>query len=190
MKVLLIDTSDGDGVLKDAIALCSDLLNDENIETEIKYAGNVHPCTSCGKCLKRRRCLFEGVANEINDEADSFDALIVGSEVIYGEITRNAKNFLDCLFRSSNERYAHKIASCILYERKGNSRDAYNKMISYFSYSCMPFVTGRYLNTVCGMDEKDRKEIQILVKNMSWLLKHEGRNDEVPDKLVDFMRGR
>lgn len=188
MKVLLIDTSEEEGILAKALRTCSDLLRQVDIETEIKNVSDVHPCTSCGKCLKRRRCLFDGPVNEINDEADTFDGMIVGSDVIYGEISKQTKDFLNCLFRSCNERYVNKAAGCILYERKGRSEKAIDAMHTYFSYSCMPVVEGACF--VSKMDENDLKEIQMLVDQMILLLKQERKNDVIPDKLVDFMRGR
>lgn len=192
MKVLLINTSEEkDGILEKAMQLCADTLHAKGIETEIIRAADVHPCTSCGKCLKRRRCLYDGIVNEIHDRSDSFDGMIVGTDVIFGDISRQTQNLMRCLFRSCNEKYADKIAASIFYERRGNSADAYSAMNIYYSFACMPVVTGRYLNTVSDMNERDQKEMIALADHMSVLLKGEKKKkDDIPDKLVEFMRGR
>lgn len=198
MKVLLINTSEEEnGILKQGLELCSSFLHEENIETEILNAKNIHPCTGCGKCLKRRRCMWDGAINEIANQSNTFDAMIVGSDVMYGELSKNAIDFMECLFRSSNEKYLGKVGAILLHTYKGYPIDAYNKLNSYYSSSNMPVITNRYYNTIHTLDDFDKNIIHDLSKNMSWLLKcielgkKEGivYSDDV-DKLDEFMKGR
>ena len=64
MKVLFLNTSEEEnGLLSKGIALCCAKLAEAEIEYDVRWVKDVHPCTSCGKCLKRRRCLFDGIIN-------------------------------------------------------------------------------------------------------------------------------
>ena len=199
MKVLFVNTSEEEhGLLEKGILKCSDVLKENGIETEIIWAyEKIRPCTSCGKCLKRRTCLFDGIVNEISEKSDEFDALVVGVDVIFSQPSKPAIDFMNCLFRSCNERYVGKCGAVILSSRNDNTQVAYDRMNHYFSSSCMPVITGRYQNTIVDEDDRSMKEMETLGKNLSWILKciqlgkQEGIiNDIQVDKLDEFMRGR
>lgn len=197
MKVLFLNTSEEEnGLLSKGIALCCAKLAEMDIEYDVRWVKDVHPCTSCGKCLKRRRCLFDGIINELHEHSEEFDALIIGSDVMYSEASKQAIELLKCLFRSNNENYVGKIGGVILASNRRNTEHAYQELNRYFSYSCMPVVSGRYWNTVCD-DEKDKEEMERLAQNLSWLLKcissgkeHGIQNPCFVEKLDAFMLGR
>lgn len=197
MKVLFLNTSEEEnGLLSKGIALCCAKLTEMEIEYDVRWVKDVHPCTSCGKCLKRRRCLFEGIINELHEHSEEFDALIIGSDVMYSEASKQAIELLKCLFRSNNENYVGKIGGVILASNRRNTEHAYQELNRYFSYSCMPVVSGRYWNTVCD-DAKDTEEMERLAQNISWLLKcissgkeHGIQNRCFVEKLDAFMLGR
>ncbi len=201
MKVLMVNTSEeAFGQLHEAMQICREGLIENGIDVEDVWLGSnvIHPCTSCGKCIKRRKCLFDGVVNEIADKSESFNGLIVGADVLFGEIGKQCIDFLNCLFRSANEKYVGKVGAVILSSRKNNTESAYQTLNAYFSASCMPVVTGRYWNTYCLREVgKGTQEMRQLAQNMSWLVKCVGEgkkngieNPCIPDKLDEFMRGR
>ena len=197
MKVLFLNTSEEEnGLLSKGIALCCAKLAEAEIEYDVRWVKDVHPCTSCGKCLKRRKCLFDGIINELHEHSEEFDALIIGSDVMYSEASKQAIELLKCLFRSNNENYVGKIGGVILASNRRNMEHAYQELNRYFSYSCMPVVSGRYWNTVCD-DAKDTEEMERLAQNLSWLLKcissgkeHGIQNPCFVEKLDAFMLGR
>ena len=77
MKVLFLNTSEEEnGLLSKGIALCCAKPAEAEIEYDVRWVKDVHPCTSCGKCLKRRRCLFDGIINELHEHSEEFDALM------------------------------------------------------------------------------------------------------------------
>lgn len=198
MKVLLINTSEEEnGTLQQALQLCSTFLNELNIESEIIHVKDIHACTGCGKCIRRRKCLWPGIVNEIAEVSDTFEGMIVGSDVMYGELSKTSINFMECLFRSANEKFVGKVGASLLHTHKGYSLDAYNQLNSYYSSSCMPVITGRHYNTIHTLDEIDKKEIKDLCMNMCWLLKsiqlgkeNNILSSEEVDKLDEFMKGR
>ncbi len=196
MKVLFVNTSEEEhGLTEKGIFECSKVLEENDIETEILWAyPSIHACTSCGKCLKRRSCIWDGVVNNIAQRKDSFDALVVGVDVIFNEPSKSAIDFMECLFRSCNEAYISKIGAVILSSKNKNTEKAYQRMNAYFSASCMPVMSGRYYNTII---EEDFEEMKVLGKNLSWILKciylgnQQGiKNDILPNKLDEFMKGR
>ncbi len=197
MKVLFVNTSEEEhGLTEKGILECSKVLEENEIETEILWAyPNIHACTSCGKCLKRRTCIFGGVVNVVAQRRDSFDALVVGLDVIFNEPSKSAINFMECLFRSCNEAYISKVGALILSSKNKNTEKAYQRMNTYFSASCMSVVTGRYYNTI--IEDDSMEEMKVLGKNLSWILKciqlgnQQGiKNDWIPKKLDEFMKGR
>ncbi len=199
MKVLFVNTSEEEhGLLEKGILQCCEVLKENGIDTEILWAyPRIKPCTSCGKCLKRRVCIFDGIVNEIADMSDSFDALVVGVDVIFSQPSKPAIDLMNCLFRSCNEKYIGKIGSVILSSRNENTQSVYERMNQYFSSSCMPVITGRHCNTITQDDEKSMKEMKALGNNLSWILKciQLGKQQDVinevqVDKLDEFMRGR
>ena len=201
MRVLMVNTSEeAEGQLHEAMQICANALEANAIDVEQIWIGcdEMHPCTSCGKCLKRRKCLFDGIVNRIAEQSEKYDGLIIGADVLFGEVGKQCIDFLNCLFRSANEKYVGKVGAVLLSSRKANTEKAYQVVNNYFSSSCMPVITGRYWNSYCTSEkEKSVQEMQNLAENMSWLLRciEVGKkngivNDVVPDKLDEFMRGR
>ncbi len=197
MKVLFVNTSEEEhGLTEKGFLECVKVLEENEIESEILWAyPNIHACTSCGKCLKRRVCIFNNVANDIAQKKDTFDALVIGVDVIFNEPSRSAIDFMECLFRSCNEAYVGKVGAVILASKNYNVKKAYQKMNAYFSASCMPVITGRYYNTL--IDEEPMNEMKELGNNLSWILKciqlgkqQEIQNHSIPNKLDEFMKGR
>ena len=197
MKVLFVNTSEEEhGLTEKGILECSKVLKENEIDTDILWAyPSIHACTSCGKCLKRRICIFDGVENDIAKKSASFDALVVGIDVIFNEPSKQAIDFMECLFRSCNEAYASKVGAVILSSKNKNTKKAYQRMNTYFSASCMPVVTGRYYNTI--IEDDYMEEMKALGKNLSWILKciylgnQQGiKNDIFSNKLDEFMKGR
>lgn len=193
MKVLMINASDkSTSTLKYAIQILCDSLESNQIAYEVIQLEQceVHPCTSCGKCLKRRRCIFDGIVNEIADKSDTFDALVIATDVLYGEVNKRCLDFMNCLFRSSNEKYVGKIGGVIL-AAKRNSEKAYHLLNSYFSYAYMPIITGRHMNTIHDVENID--EIRYFGNNVAKILLALKQNplDKIQvDRLDEFMLGR
>lgn len=197
MKVLFVNTSEEEhGLTEKGILECAKVLEENEIDTEILWAyPNIHACTSCGKCLKRRSCIFGGVVNDISKNKALFDAIVVGIDVIFNEPSKQAIDFMECLFRSCNEAYISKVGALILSSQNRNTGKAYQRMNTYFSASCMPVMTGRYYNTI--IEEDSMEEMKVLGNNLSWILKciqlgkQQGiKNDWIPKKLDEFMKGR
>lgn len=195
MKVLVVNASETrNDLLEQAIQWFTDVLTQKDVAYEViaLYKHTVHPCTSCGKCLKKRRCIFDGIVNEIADQSETFDALIVATDVLYGEVNQQCMHFLDCLFRSSSEKYTHKVASVILTSKTRNTKKAYQTINTYFSYAYMPIVTGRYFHTITSLTDEKAKREMLDLGNMVILLMQALQQPPTiqVDKLDEFMLGR
>lgn len=198
-KILLINTSSQkDGVLSLAMERCVSFLKEEGTEGIIfNTEGNVHPCTACGKCIKQRKCIFSDAVNQIASRMKEYDALIIGSDVFYGEPDEQTVFLMQRLFRSAVEKMADKPASVILHARSGKGDHAFNEISSWFHYADMPVITSYNCYTVHNeADEAGMESMHKLAQQMSWLLKSIEAGKEkgitpvcdIPDKITDFTR--
>ena len=198
-KVLFINTSsEKEGVLSHAVDRCVSFLQKEDIDTCVRNTeGKVHACTSCGKCIRQRKCIFEDAVNRIALEIEKSDALIIGSDVFYGEPDEQTVCFLQRLFRSASEKMTGKPASVILHARSGKGDQAFNEICSWFHYADMPVITSFNCYTVHNdEDENGMESMHKLAQQMSWLLKSIEAGKEkgitqvcdIPDKITDFTR--
>lgn len=198
-KVLLINTSsESDGVLEHAMKKCVSFLEQEGIEGIIQNTeGKIHPCTACGKCIKQRKCIFMDQVNEISASMHLYDALIIGSDVFYGEPDEQTVFLMERLFRSAVEQMAQKPASVILHVRNGKGDHAFDQICSWFHYADMPVLTSFNCNAVRNNeDENGMEAMHKLAQQVSWLLKSIEAGKEkgitqpcdIPDKITDFTR--
>lgn len=168
MKVLLINGSRRDnGCTFTALTKVADVLNSNNIETEIFNVG---------------RRIFNGeieaVVSEAAEKVKSADGFVVGTPVYYASPSGEVISFLDRLFNASEGDLRFKPAAAIASCRRAGTVSSLDVLNKYFSFNSMPIVTSRYWNEVHGKNPedvlKDKEGLQILEilgKNMTWLLK-------------------
>ncbi|MDD6258922.1 MAG: NAD(P)H-dependent oxidoreductase [Erysipelotrichaceae bacterium] len=198
MRVLFIDgNGHKDSVLYKGIEKCRDCLNDEQIDSDvISLKEDIHPCTACGKCIKKRRCIFSDAVNEVIDHSDQYDAFIVASDVFFSEPDKKVIEFMNRLFRCGNERMAHKAGAVMLYARSNSYKNAYSMLNDYFYQADMPVITSSDCFCIHEDDDTDMETMHKLAQYMSWMLKSIEAGKEkgliqpmdIPDKITDFTR--
>lgn len=198
MRVLFIDgNGHKDSVLYKGIEKCRDCLNDEQIDSDvISLKEDIHPCTACGKCIKKRRCIFSDAVNEVIDHSDQYDAFIVASDVFFSEPDKKVIEFMNRLFRCGNERMAHKAGAVMLYARNNSYKNAYSMLNDYFYQADMPVITSSDCFCIHEDDDTDMETMHKLAQYMSWMLKSIEAGKEkgliqpmdIPDKITDFTR--
>ena len=203
MKILFINGEKKDnGLIQQAFSLMQKICDENDIEydTVLIDEHHDHPCTACGKCIKRRKCIFEGV-NEIAEKADEYTGLIIGGSVLYGSLNKETVSFMERLMRSANERFTYKAGASLLSVRKGSVKDAYAELNHYLSLSNMVIAGNQDCGALHGSEEGVLSETDVItgttvIENVIWLMKASALAEENKithslnpvEKITDFMR--
>ncbi len=191
-----------------ALKLVLDEIEKEGIETEIIDVGamNVKACLGCGACAKAKNETCVAIKDELNDviqKVKNADGLLLGSPVYYAAVSGNIKSFLDRFFMVcgvNNSMLRHKVGASIVAVRRSGGLPAFNELNQYINYSEMIMPTSNYWNVIHGhtpsevlKDAEGVQIMQVLGKNMAWLLKVIDKTDvkkPVIDKKVwtNFVR--
>jgi len=77
-------------------------------ETQIWYSSEteVRPCKGCLGCVKSGKCVIDDDMQEIYRSLKQADALVLGSPVYMGQMTAQAKTFMDRLFAQITPRFS------------------------------------------------------------------------------------
>ena len=184
MKVLLVNGSPHrDGCTHTALSLVAAELKAAGIETHEFWIGTkpIASCTGCLKCRETNRCIFRDCVDDFLAIASGFDGYVFGSPVHYAGVTGNMKSFMDRAFYSNRTRdpecFRLKPAAAVVSARREGTTATLEQMDKYFEIEQMPIVPSRYWNAVHGtnpaevmQDEEGVQVMQVLGKNMAWLL--------------------
>ena len=184
MKVLLLNGSPHKNKCTfTALSIVADQLQANGIDTEIVHiaAKPVRGCSGCGSCRKndKKRCIYlDGGVNEVIDKLESADGLIVGSPVYYASPNGTVLSFLDRMFYAGGSYMSSKPAAAVVSARRAGTTASLDAINKYFTINRMPIVSSNYWNMVHGKnpedvmkDEEGVQIMQVLGKNMSWMLK-------------------
>lgn len=181
MKVLMINGSPhANGSTYTALHEMEKVFNAQGIETEIVQVGNqaVRGCIACGACLRKGKCVFDDVVNELAEKFEVCQGLVVGSPVYYASANATLVAVLDRLFYSSHFDKTMKVGAAVASARRGGLTATFDELNKYFTISGMPIASGQYWNGIHGnsADEaaKDAEGLQMmrtLASNMSFLMK-------------------
>lgn len=181
MKVILVNGSPNkNGCTATALGEFEKILKENGIETEQFYLGTdpIAPCRACRACKNLKRCVIDDRVNEFVAKAKECDGVVIGSPVHYAGASGAITTFLDRAFFSSNRAFRLKLGCAIVSARRAGTTATLDQLNKYFSINEMPIVSGRYWNMVHGntpdevvKDEEGMQNIQVLAKNMVYLLK-------------------
>lgn len=182
MKVLMLNGSPHkNGCTYTALMEVAGALHQEGIETELLQIGGdvVGGCIGCGGCRKIGRCIFnDDKVNQAVELMKESDGLVVGSPVHYASAGGTITSFLDRLFYCGGQYAIHKPGAAIASARRAGTTATLDQLNKYFMISQMPVVSSQYWNMVHGsspeevrMDEEGMQVMQVLGRNMAWMLK-------------------
>lgn len=185
MKVLAINGSyNKKGVTWTAIGLAAKELEAEGIPTDIWHVGAkaVAACIDCRKCRSNgHHCIHKDVVNEIIDALPEYDGLILGCPVEYMGMPGTLKAVLDRVFYATEhlEGWGPKPAAAIAVCRRAGAIDTLHQLENYFNCSNLITVNSQYWNIAFGwkpeeflaQDKEGVQTMQVLGRNMAWLLK-------------------
>jgi len=77
-------------------------------ETQIWYSGelDIRPCKGCLGCVESGKCTIDDDMQKIYDSLKQADAVVLGSPVYMGQMTAQAKTFMDRLFAQITPRFS------------------------------------------------------------------------------------
>ena len=186
MKVIAINGSPrANGNTYHAIKEVFKELEKENIETEIIHIGKekISGCMGCGACYKTKddKCIItDDNLNIWIEKLKEADGIIFGSPVFYAGMNGTMKSFMDRLFyvAGANGIFRHKVGAALVAVRRSGGIPTFNQLNIFMTYSEMVLATSNYWNVIHGTMPKDAEKdaegnqiMQVLGKNMAWLLK-------------------
>lgn len=199
MKVLLINGSphvNGNTYL--ALKECADVLNKEEIETEIFWIGNkpVRGCIGCDKCQEIKKCIFDDdILNEMLLKMKEADAYIIGTPVYYASANGALCALLDRAFYSSSKSFRYKPASSICVCRRSGGSSTLDRLNKYFMINQMPVISSIYWNILHGSkinevlkDDEGMQTMRMLAYNMAAYLKKETKVKYEKRIFTNFIR--
>ena len=182
MKVLMLNGScKAKGNTNLALEEIGKQLEREGIEYEIFQIGPkpIQDCIGCGQC-NDAGCVFgkdDGV-NAFIAKAKEADGFIFGTPVYYAHPSGRVLSFLDRVFYSSSELFAHKPGAAVAIARRGGTTASFDVLNKYFGISSMPVPGSNYWNIAHGttpgeaaFDEEGMRTMRNLARNMAWMLK-------------------
>lgn len=181
MKVMLVNgSSRKNGCTGAALAEVARALHEEGIETETIWVGNapLPDCIACGSCRKTGKCVFDDIANELAEKAESCDGFVFGSPVYYAHPSARLLAVLDRAFYSGGRHFAYKPGAAVLSARRAGTTASFDVINKYFTICSMPVVSSTYWNHVYGNQpeqvQQDKEGLMTMYnigKNMAWLLR-------------------
>lgn len=181
MKVMLVNgSSRKNGCTGAALAEVARALHEEGIETETIWVGNapLPDCIACGSCRKTGKCVFDDIANELAEKAESCDGFVFGSPVYYAHPSARLLAVLDRAFYSGGRHFAYKPGAAVLSARRAGTTASFDVINKYFTICSMPVVSSTYWNHVYGNEpeqvQQDKEGLMTMYnigKNMAWLLR-------------------
>lgn len=187
MKVVGINGSarkDGNtaAMLKHAMAE----LNAEGIETELIQLGPkpIQGCIACFKCFenKDKHCAVKKDAlNDLIDKILEADGVLIGSPTYFANVSTNIKSLIDragMVAIANDHMFARKVGAAVVAVRRGGAIHVFNSINHLFFISQMVVPGSCYWNLGHGLnpgdvesDDEGMRTMEILGKNMAWLLK-------------------
>jgi len=161
-------------------------LEAEGIETELfQLAGKpIKGCTACGKCYenKDKKCAVDNdVMNECIDKMVEADGIILGSPTYFADVTTEMKALIDragFVSRANSDMLQRKPGAAVVAVRRAGAIHVFDTINHFFLISQMIIPGSFYWNIGIGrkpgeveQDSEGLETMQILGRNMAWLLK-------------------
>lgn len=180
-KVLMLNGSANQkGCTYTALSEIGKALEEEGISYEIFQIGAdpIRDCIGCHQC-NENGCIFtDDKVNQFVEKAKEADGFIFGTPVYYAHPSGRVLSFLDRVFYSSKNAFAHKPAASVASARRAGTTASLDALNKYFGISSMPTVGSTYWNMVHGnsaeevlQDKEGLQTMRNIAKNMSWLIK-------------------
>ena len=181
MKVLMLNGSPkARGNTGLALEEIGKQLEKEGVEYEIFQLGGapVRDCIGCGQCTEAGCAFDDDGVNAFIAKAKEADGFVFGTPVYYAHPSGRILSFLDRVFFSSGESFAHKPGAAVAIARRAGTTASFDVLNKYFGISSMPVAGSTYWNVAHGrrpgeveLDEEGLRTMRNLARNLAWMLK-------------------
>ena len=181
MKVLMLNGSPkARGNTGRALEEIGRQLEKEGIGYEIFQLGGapVRDCIGCGRCTDEGCAFDDDGVNAFIAKAKEADGFVFGTPVYYAHPSGRILSFLDRVFFSSGESFAHKPGAAVAIARRAGTTASFDVLNKYFGISSMPVAGSTYWNVAHGrrpgeveLDEEGLRTMRNLARNLAWMLK-------------------
>lgn len=181
MKILLVTAGvSSNGATRRGVDEAKSVLEKHGIDFEIFELGHKvkATCSGCGGCSDGGDCIHDDNAKKLAMAVSDFDGYIFFSPVHYGGATGALISAMSRLFYSKRSELAYKPAAAIAVSRRGGNFTAIEEITRFFSFACMPTVTGNYPGIIHGSsysdvekDEEGLQTVRSITENLVWVLK-------------------
>jgi multimeric flavodoxin WrbA len=131
---------------------------------------------------KNRHCsVKDDILNDCIDKMLVADGMVLGSPTYFADVSTELKALIDrvgFVARANNDMFKRKVGAAVVAARRGGAIHAFDSINHFFLISQMIIPGSIYWNLAFGLEkgevEKDEEGIrivEILGKNMAWLLK-------------------
>jgi len=185
MKAVLFNGSPRkNGNTYEMLKTVSDVLNENNIETEIVQIGGkpANGCKACGACYKSddKKCIQKDEMNDYFAKMVEADAIIIGSPTYYADLTPETKALIDrCgfLHGANGGALKRKLGAAVVAVRRAGSIHVFDSINHFYLINQMIIPGSSYWNMSLARDlgeyQKDEEGIRTMKNlgiNISWLL--------------------
>ncbi len=193
MKVLMLNGSPKErGNTGLALEEIGKQLEKEGIEYEVFQLGGapVRDCIGCGLCTEKGCRFDDDGVNAFIAKAKEADGFVFGTPVYYAHPSGRILSFLDRVFFSSAEIFAHKPGAAVAIARRGGTTASFDVLNKYFGISEMPVAGSTYWNIAHGrkpgeveLDDEGLRTMRNLARNLAWMLKcfEAGKKAGIPE---------
>ena len=187
MKVIAINGSARkDGNTAVLMNWVLDEIRSEGIETEmVQLAGQqIRGCQACYLCRenKNQRCSNDkDIVNELIAKMLEADGILLGSPTYFADVTAELKALIDRAGMTSKvnaDMLQRKVGAAVIAVRRGGEIHAFDTINHFFLINQVVVPGSRYWNMGFGLekgdvekDEEGRLIMQVLGRNMAWLIK-------------------
>lgn len=196
MKVLII-TSGNSGNLKSSQEFLENRMRGYGYEVILcKADESTAGCTGCGRCWKKKKCVFEDDVNKAAENVRECGALVILGEVIYGRAPKSLLDFMDRLTHCASAEMADTLCAYFPLAGRSGCTEAINRMAGYMNDAGMIILAGRQGHRLGTESAENEKVIDALCRRAHWLLesldagKKAGleRPEDTYERRLDYVR--
>lgn len=197
MRILLL-SAEKDETTDAVLDVMKQELHSLNMECTVIYAEeDLHACTHCQKCRKKKACIFEDdCINQIINDSDQYDGLIIIGREYYERCDKNLLNLLERLCTAGRSFLALKPASVLLLSRNNTSAPSFEGVFRMLASAGLLTVSAGSLPVIYDDSPEAFKEDRLgnavvldLIHAMIWTVASlHGEKCEKPAFIADSIR--